>query len=172
MASVTVTAGGTGYTTANKPVVVCAEGAITATGSEGGSNFAAVLPGPNALDNYLCRKCVCVYLPVCQSAYTRAHTSTQILSVADDAIDRVVVTNAGSGYRGTITLVLDVYASCVYHDLQPQPSGYVDTVTVLSRWMLMLVFGCGRACLYSCVAVVTQIWCSAAVLGTHRRRDW
>ena len=133
VASVTVTAGGTGYTTANKPVVVCAEGAITATGSEGGSGFAAVLPGPNALDNYLCRKCVCVYLPVCQSAYTRAHTSTQILSVANDAIDRVVVTNAGSGYRGTITLVLDVYASCVYHDLQPQPSGYVDTVTVLSR---------------------------------------
>ena len=116
--------------------------------------------------------CVCVYLPVCQSAYTRAHTSTQILSVANDAIDRVVVTNAGSGYRGTITLVLDVYASCVYHDLQPQPSGYVDAVTVLSRWMLMLVFGCGRACLYSCVAVLTQIWCSAAVLGTHRRRDW
>jgi hypothetical protein len=74
---------------------VCPEGSLTATGTEGGGDFAAVF------------------------------------STLSGAIDRVFVTNPGSGYRGTIQLHSTVYATCVYFELVPMPSGIISKVTVL-----------------------------------------
>lgn len=54
-----------------------------------------------------------------------------MIATSSGAIDRVFVTNPGSEYRGTIQLHPTVYATCVYFDLVPQPSGSISKVTVL-----------------------------------------
>ena len=76
-----------------------------------------------------------------------------VFSTNNGGIDRVFVTNPGSGYRGAISIAVDGYATCVSYALRPVASGSIAKVPCappLRPLMLCVLFVCQHRKGFSC----------------------